>query len=115
MEINSKNDMPAFMDNDLEPYTLIHDIVCNWWVIILGAIAGALLTYVVVSSRYVPEYTTQATFVVASKADANGYNNLPVIVFVLMLAKVSIYITLLPNIFPIKHIGPAVCAPVVII
>lgn len=76
MEINSKNDMPAFMDNDLEPYTLIHDIVCNWWVIILGAIAGALLTYVVVSSRYVPEYTTQATFVVASKADANGYNNL---------------------------------------
>lgn len=76
MEINSKNDMPAFMDNDLEPYTLIHDIVCNWWVIILGAIAGAMLTYVVVSSRYVPEYTTQATFVVASKADANGYNNL---------------------------------------
>ena len=74
MEMNSKNDMPAFMDNDLEPYTLIHDIICNWWVILLGVIAGALLTYVVVSSRYVPEYTTQATFVVTSKADANGYS-----------------------------------------
>ena len=58
MESNNRNDMPAFMDTDLDPYTLVHDIVSNWWVIILGAIAGALLTYVVVSSRYVPEYTT---------------------------------------------------------
>ena len=64
------------MDNDLDPYTLVHDIVSNWWVIILGAIAGALLTYVVVSSRYVPEYTTQATFVVSSRGDANAYSNL---------------------------------------
>ena len=54
MESNNRNDMPAFMDTDLDPYTLVHDIVSNWWVIILGAIAGALLTYVVVSSRYVP-------------------------------------------------------------
>ena len=68
--------MPVFMDNDLDPYTLVHDIVSNWWVIILGAIAGALLTYVVVSSRYVPEYTTQATFVVSSRGDANAYSNL---------------------------------------
>ena len=52
MESNNRNDMPAFMDTDLDPYTLVHDIVSNWWVIILGAIAGALLTYVVVSSRY---------------------------------------------------------------
>lgn len=76
MEKNSKNDMPAIIDNDLDVYTLIHDIICNWWVIILGAIAGALLTYVLVSSRYVPEYTTQATFVVTSKGDVNTYNNL---------------------------------------
>lgn len=76
MESNNRNDMPAFMDTDLDPYTLVHDIVSNWWVIILGAIAGALLTYVVVSSRYVPEYTTQATFVVASRGDANAYSNL---------------------------------------
>ena len=76
MESSNRNDMPVFMDNDLDPYTLVHDIVSNWWVIILGAIAGALLTYVVVSSRYVPEYTTQATFVVASRGDANAYSNL---------------------------------------
>ena len=76
MESSNRNDMPVFMDNDLDPYTLVHDIVSNWWVIILGAIAGALLTYVVVSSRYVPEYTTQATFVVSSRGDANAYSNL---------------------------------------
>ena len=36
MEMNNKNDMPVFIDNDLEPYTLLHDIICNWWVIVLG-------------------------------------------------------------------------------
>ncbi len=52
MESNNRNDMPAFMDTDLDLYTLVHDIVSNWWVIILGAIAGALLTYVIVTSGY---------------------------------------------------------------
>ncbi len=42
MESSNRNDMPVFMDTDLDPYTLVHDIVSNWWVIILGAIAGAL-------------------------------------------------------------------------
>lgn len=42
----------------------------------IRTMAGALLTYVVVSSRYVPEYTTQATFVVSSRGDANAYSNL---------------------------------------
>ena len=36
MESSNRNDMPVFMDNDLDPYTLVHDIVSNWWVIILG-------------------------------------------------------------------------------
>lgn len=60
----------------IEPFTLIHDILINWWVILLGAVAAALLTYVVVSVRYVPEYSTVATFVVASKGDSNAMSNL---------------------------------------
>ena len=32
MESNNRNDMPAFMDTDLDPYTLVHDIVSNWCV-----------------------------------------------------------------------------------
>lgn len=60
----------------IEPYTLLHDVLANWWVIILGAVAAALLTHVVVNERYVPEYSTTATFVVASKQDSNAMTNL---------------------------------------
>lgn len=60
----------------IEPFTLLYDILMNWWVILLGAIAAALLTYVVLNVRYVPRYSTSATFVVASKENSNAVNNL---------------------------------------
>lgn len=43
MESSNRNDMPVFMDNDLDPYTLVHDIVSNWWVIILGGNCGSVV------------------------------------------------------------------------
>lgn len=46
---------------------------------------------------------------------ANLYTILPVMDLLEELAKLSINIILLPNIFPIRHIGPAVWAPVVTI
>lgn len=60
----------------IEPFTLVTDILKNLWVIILGAVAAALLTYVVVSARYVPRYSTSATFAVASRSDSNPWTNL---------------------------------------
>ena len=69
MEINSKNDMPAFMDNDLEPYTLIHDIVCNWWVIILGAIAGALSGSAAFPEHFLPTMEKINGFEIRKTAD----------------------------------------------
>lgn len=60
----------------IEPFTLVYDILKNWWTILLGALAAAMLTYVVVSLRYVPEYTTSATFVVAARGDSNAVANL---------------------------------------
>lgn len=42
MESNNRNDMPAFMDTDLDPYTLVHDIVSNWWGDHPGAIASVV-------------------------------------------------------------------------
>ena len=59
----------------LEPFTLIHDILVNWWVILLGAIGAAILISVIVSERYEPQYTTSATFAVASRENSNAYNN----------------------------------------
>lgn len=75
MEKN-KNEAATLPDIELEPFTLFHDILKSWWAIVLGALAGAMLMYVIVNVRYVPEYTTTATFVIASKGDANAYSNL---------------------------------------
>lgn len=60
----------------IEPFTLIHDIVVNWWVILLAAISAALISSVVLSIRYVPQYTTSATFVVAPRNGSASYSSL---------------------------------------
>lgn len=56
--------------------TIFYDILSNWWAILLGAIAAAMLTFVIVNETYVPEYTTRTTFVVSSKDDFNASSNL---------------------------------------
>lgn len=61
---------------EIEPFTLIYDILKNWWVILLGGIAAALLTYVVVSERYVPQYSSSATFAISARGNSNAMNNL---------------------------------------
>ena len=60
----------------IEPFTLIHDILVNWWVIILGALAAAMLTFIVANVRYVPEYTTSTTFVVSNRNTTASYSSL---------------------------------------
>jgi len=64
------------VNTEIELFTLIHDILINWWCILLGAIAAAMIAYVVVNVQYVPEYTTMTTFVVGSKGSNNTYSNL---------------------------------------
>lgn len=63
-------------NNKFEPFTLLHDILINWWVILLGAIAAALIAYVGVGFTYSPDYTTSATFAVSSRMDSGSYSNL---------------------------------------
>lgn len=60
----------------IEPFTLLHDIAVNWWAILLGALAAAMIAYIALSLRYVPEYTTSATFVVQSRNTAATYSGL---------------------------------------
>ena len=74
MEKN-REDIPV-ADIEIEPFTLLKDIASNIVFILLGAIAAAMLSYVVVSVRYVPQYTTSTTFVVGSKGSNNTYSNL---------------------------------------
>ena len=60
----------------IEPFTLIHDILVNWWAILLGALAAAMIAYIALSLRYIPEYTTSATFVVQTKNTSASYTTL---------------------------------------
>ena len=69
---NSRNEMSEFMESEIEPFTLLHDILVNWWVILLGALAGAMLTYVVVSVKYVPEYTVLLSHGLRNTAETAG-------------------------------------------
>lgn len=72
---NYREDVPV-TDIEIEPFTLLKDICSNMVFILVGAIAAALLTYVFVSVRYVPQYQTSTTFVVGSKGSNNTYANL---------------------------------------
>lgn len=60
----------------IEPFTLIYDIVVNWWVILLAALSAAMIAFVGVSMRYVPQYTTSTTFVVSSRNTSASYSSL---------------------------------------
>lgn len=58
----------------IEPFTLIHDIVVNWWVILLGALAAMMFSYVIVGVQYVPKYTTTAVFAVSDRNTSASYS-----------------------------------------
>lgn len=60
----------------IEPFTLIHDILVNWWVILLAALSAAMLASVVSGVAYVPQYTTSATFVISSRDTSASYSSL---------------------------------------
>ncbi|MGN0334978.1 MAG: polysaccharide biosynthesis tyrosine autokinase [Lachnospiraceae bacterium] len=58
-------------------YSIFRDVLRNWWVILLGAIAAAMIGHIVANEQYYTTYTTSATFVVSSRgSDNNVYNNL---------------------------------------
>lgn len=63
--------------NKLDPRSLIRDILRQWWTILLLSISVGLLTQVWLTLRFVPQYTTSTTFVVADRANAaRTYRNL---------------------------------------
>lgn len=74
MERNKSDELQ--IGTQIELFTLVHDILKNIIFIILGGAAVAMLSYVFVNARYVPQYTTSTTFVVGSKESNNTYANL---------------------------------------
>lgn len=72
---NHRNE-ESIMGREVELYTLMHDIFRNIVFIILGALAAAMLSYVIVNIGYKPQYTTSTTFVVGAKDSNSRYSNL---------------------------------------
>lgn len=70
-----KNDNLEWNGIQIEPFTLIYDILRNLWAILLGAIGAAMLMSIITMEQYEPRYTTSATFVVSTKENSNAYNN----------------------------------------
>lgn len=73
MENSQTNDL---FNKKIEPITLIYDVVRNWWCILLGALSVVMLAYVYLNMRYVPQYTTSATFVVSERDSVASYSGL---------------------------------------
>ncbi|MDO4617461.1 MAG: P-loop NTPase [Lachnospiraceae bacterium] len=61
----------------LDLFSMIKDILKQWWVILLFSLSAALLTSVIKTETFVPEYTVNTTFVVTTKGlNTNVYSNL---------------------------------------
>lgn len=61
---------------EIEPVTLAYDLLHNWWVILMGAAAAAMLACIIAGVTYVPKYTAETTYVVSAGPGANTWNNL---------------------------------------
>lgn len=69
------------IDTDLfanvEPFSLITDVLRSLWAIFLGSLAAAMIVMMVVSSKALVTYSSEATFAVMSKRTTGyAYNNL---------------------------------------
>ncbi len=56
-------------------YTLLQDVLANWKEILMGALAAAMLAFVIVQASYVPEYTTSMSFFVTAKRGTSEYSS----------------------------------------
>ena len=72
---NNRGGLSSAEEYDLEPFTMVHDILKNLIFILLGALAAAMISYVVMNIKYVPQYTSSATFIVGSKDSNYTYRN----------------------------------------
>lgn len=74
--------MPKFTPNNktgstgkrvsFDAETAIFDLVRNWWLILIGALIAAMISYVVVTEAYEEKYTSSATFVVTTKGTVSS-------------------------------------------
>ncbi len=73
--------MPKFTPNKaagrskaftLDPEVAVFELLNNWWIIVIGVLISAMISYVVVTETYKAEYTSSATFVVTTKGSVSS-------------------------------------------
>ena len=75
--MSEKKGNSAELFSNVEPFSLITDILRNIWAVFLGAAAVAMIVMMLVNSKMLVTYTSNATFAVMSKRTTGyAYNNL---------------------------------------
>ena len=69
--------MEKKLRSQIDIVSIVRDILRNWFVVLLFALAVSLFANVIVNVRYTPTYVTKCTFAVTTKGtNASIYNNL---------------------------------------
>ncbi len=55
-----------------DPDSILRDLLHQWWMVVLSALAGALLLGALMISRYTPTYTSTTTFAIGTTGYANS-------------------------------------------
>lgn len=70
------NEAREFKFDEISIFCIIRDLLKNLWVILLAAAAAWFAVTGMMSFRYVPEYTAQATMAVNAKGSSSAYSSL---------------------------------------
>ncbi len=57
---------------NIDLFSLLKDLVRNWWIILMVASMGVMISHAYISASYVPEYTSMGIYVVTPK-QSTGY------------------------------------------
>ncbi len=72
-----KKDTTKLQLSDIEPFSMLMDVLHNLWAVLLGSLAIAMIVIMVLNFKNVVSYSSQATFAVMSKRTTGyAYNNL---------------------------------------
>lgn len=57
---------------NINAFCLVRDLIRGWWIILIVAVMGVVISHAYISSSYVPEYTSTGIYVVTPK-QSTGY------------------------------------------
>lgn len=59
-------------DLSLDIYSIIRDVLHDWWMVVTAGFVAVMCAYIVLGSGYTPQYTSSATFIVSARGATNA-------------------------------------------